>query len=305
MTFSRFFGKLIVFLLPIVLAAVLLESNLRKIPNDYSYKRDQLLSKADSVELLIMGGSHTAYGINPAYLDRKSFNMAYVSQTMRLDNQVFKKFKDDLPNLNTLVLMMAYPTLSHKPNEGEESWRKFNYYRYYGIEPEREIYNHYLELVNVPFKRNFERIVKHVGGKKVITCDENGWFFNYYQENSVDLEKTAAKAAARHENGSMDFTRNVKLLKEILNICKEDGINVYMVSFPLYKEYIKHLNSEKFQKMVDTAEEMAENYSNVKYLNYSRDQRFTEADFYDADHLNDKGATKFTKIFNEETQMWE
>lgn len=299
MTINRFAGKLIIFLLPLVLASLLLESNLRKIPNDYSFKKEQLLSKADSIELLILGGSHTAYDINPEYLDVNAFNMAYVSQTMHLDNKVFKKFYKDLPNLNSLVLMMAYPTLSHMEDEGEESWRKYNYYRYYGIQPERKIYNQYLELINVPFKRNFERLINHVSGKNILTCDSSGWFFNYTQDLSVDLDKTATKAAARHENGNMDFSRNLEFLEEILLTCQQAGIEVYLVSLPLYEKYVESLNQEKYEKMINTSENLANKYPNMHYLNYSKDRRFEALDFFDADHLNDVGATKFTKILND------
>ena len=39
---------------------------------------------------------------------------------------------------------------------------------------------------------------------------------------------------------------------------------------------------------------------NVEYYDYSTDERFIDEDFYDASHLTDIGANKFSKIVKEE-----
>jgi hypothetical protein len=43
---------------------------------------------------------------------------------------------------------------------------------------------------------------------------------------------------------------------------------------------------------------MAKKYNNCIYLNLLEDQSYTEADFYDADHLSPTGAYKFSLIMN-------
>ena len=39
---------------------------------------------------------------------------------------------------------------------------------------------------------------------------------------------------------------------------------------------------------------LTKNYNNTTYVDFLLDTSFVKADFYDADHLNDKGAKKLT-----------
>ena len=38
----------------------------------------------------------------------------------------------------------------------------------------------------------------------------------------------------------------------------------------------------------------------VPYFNYLRDDRFTDEDFIDSDHLNERGAKKLSHLLNED-----
>jgi hypothetical protein len=51
--------------------------------------------------------------------------------------------------------------------------------------------------------------------------------------------------------------------------------------------------------MQETIKQITEKYG-VPYFNYLRDDRFTEEDFVNSDHLNNKGAEKFSYILNED-----
>jgi hypothetical protein len=300
MSYSKYITKAVLFFIPLLLILIFLEYTVRKIPNDYSYKHTQLLQKSDSIETLILGGSHTAYDINPAYLS-STYNLAYVSQSLYFDKELFNKFSPAMPRLKNIVLMMAYPTLSHKMDEGEESWRKYNYYRYYQLKPLKPtwINRHYPEILKVPLKRNINRWITYHKGSPVLTSDENGWLFNYTPDPEFNLEKNAPIAFRRHENGSMDFTENLLYLKEIIDSCKSRHIKVFIITTPLYPAYFRLLNPAKFNKMVSTCEDLERTYSGtVFYTDFHDDIRINPADFYDTDHLNTSGAVKFSRIVN-------
>lgn len=51
--------------------------------------------------------------------------------------------------------------------------------------------------------------------------------------------------------------------------------------------------------MQETLKQISEK-DGVPYFNYLRDERFTTQDFVDSDHLNKRGAEKFTRILNED-----
>lgn len=89
MMIGKLVKRLIIFLLPILLGLCVLESFLRAIPNDYSYKKKYLDENAEDLELLILGNSHYYRGILAEDLNINSFNAAYVSQSLNLDFLIF------------------------------------------------------------------------------------------------------------------------------------------------------------------------------------------------------------------------
>ena len=63
----QFILRTLMISLPIVVIAILIEILLRNVPNDYQEKKEYLDKHASEVETLILGSSHSFYGINPSY----------------------------------------------------------------------------------------------------------------------------------------------------------------------------------------------------------------------------------------------
>jgi hypothetical protein len=98
----------------------------------------------------------------------------------------------------------------------------------------------------------------------------------------------------------MDFEVNKSRINDIIEKCKQRRIQVLIVSMPQTKEYERYLNQSKLSKIKATCSEFqTKNLNNVFYLNLFDDTRFSEEDFYDADHLNNEGALKCSKIVND------
>jgi len=293
--------KLILFILPIILIGAGMEILLRKIPNDYLYKKIQLEKHANTVETLILGGSHAYYGIIPDYLESNSFNLAYDSQFLNFDRILLKKYIDSLPNIKNVIIMIAYPTLSHRYNEGDEVYRKFNYFRYYDLDPPPKNWyqKYYFELFRLPFKKNFQRIISYLRGEEMIHSTVKGWCLEGKKEISKNLEQSALHTAKLLENNSMDFTPGLRELNDIFFMCEQRKVKVYLITFPTWEGFRELINMKKFDKMIETCETLADQNKNVEYYNFTDDSRFTREDYYDSDHLNDEGARKFTLIINE------
>ena len=64
---------------------------------------------------------------------------------------------------------------------------------------------------------------------------------------------------------------------------------------PTSKEYSSGVNQLKLKKIINTCS----SFKNVCYLNLFKDSRFTNDDFYDADHLHNDGAKKCSVIIND------
>ena len=84
-------SKTIYISLPILVVAILMEILLRNMPNDYLFKKKYLDEHSSEIQTLILGSSHSFYGIDPAYFNSKTFNASHVSQTLNYDLEIFQK----------------------------------------------------------------------------------------------------------------------------------------------------------------------------------------------------------------------
>jgi hypothetical protein len=76
-------------------------------------------------------------------------------------------------------------------------------------------------------------------------------------------------------------------------------VEVVFITTPVLPTYYKFIDREIERKNTLAINGLCNKYS-CKYFNYFRDDRFTEKDFYDNDHLNFIGAEKFSGIINDE-----
>jgi hypothetical protein len=93
---KKFFLKLLCLLVPLLLFFIYLEFNLGKIPNSYSFKRECLEKRLDSIEVLVLGSSQVTYGINPNYFKLKGFNLSNISQSLYYDTRLTLKYVDKI-----------------------------------------------------------------------------------------------------------------------------------------------------------------------------------------------------------------
>ena len=120
---KKFLFHLSKIILPILFFFLVLEIAIRKIPNDYQLKKDYLDKNAAEINTLILGSSHTFYGLNPEYFSKKTFNAAYVSQSLDLDYEILKKYDSKLKNLKTVIVPISYFSLFETLDTDVEKWR--------------------------------------------------------------------------------------------------------------------------------------------------------------------------------------
>lgn len=107
--FKTFALRLSGFLLLPLLVVVAAEAWVRAQPNAARYKHAWLADSAASVGTLVLGSSHTYYGICPETLADDAFSLALPSQTLRYDLALLRRYP--LPRLHTLVVPLSYFTL--------------------------------------------------------------------------------------------------------------------------------------------------------------------------------------------------
>lgn len=298
--FLKYIGILI---LPIVLVWLGVEVFYRTVPNNYTFKNELIKTKSDSVEVLIFGDSHTFYGLNPEYFSKPTLNLANVSQTIYFDKLLFEKHVNSLDGLKFLILPIEYTTFSQVDNSQEDYWRKYFYASQMNLEvPNIKWYDpkQYSLALTQKLGKTGTYIKNYLVDKTLVGCDENGWGNTYISAvDSVELNRLAKLISRKHDDGSMDFTKNLNRIKDVIASCKGKNIQVILVNMPVSKPYLELLNQEEVKAISNISKALEETNSNVINMNLLYDKRFLQEDFHDADHLNINGAKKCSLILNE------
>jgi hypothetical protein len=308
----RFIIKFIFFTLPVWAALFFEEALLRNIPNDYSYKKEYLDNYSTEVETLVLGSSHSYYGINPDFFTSSTFNASHVSQTLKYDYEILKKFQNNFDSLKTIILPVSYFTLFAKLEEGSESWRIKNYVIYYGINVALSIDDYSEFLSNNP-KVNCKRLSSYyISGSGELTCSKLGWGTGYKSENAKNLLETGKTASKRHtkeniysEKNTNNFIENNSILLSIINLCNKRNIKLLLFTPPAFETYRQNIDPEQYEVTVKVANSVDKQYDNCIYINLFDDASFVEKDFYDADHLSEIGAEKLSKLINKKINEWQ
>lgn len=296
----NFLKKVGWFLLPLLLFCVIMEILLRNIPNDYSVKKNYLNKNAQNIEVLILGNSHFYRGLNPEYFSLKSYNAGYVSQSLDIDAQIYKKYMDSFTNLKYLVLNISNVSLFYELKHSPESWRTKNYNLYYDL-PLSDILAQHTELFSLKFDISLKRIMGYyIFGKSEITTSTNGWGIFPALHDKRGVKEAAKKTLARRNSNAKanpdynNYNEVVKHVNEMVASAKEKGIKVIFLTSPLSQYYRDDVDTSMANQTNSFMKSLVLKNNNCIYVDFSHDDSFSDDDFYDGDHLNKNGAKKFS-----------
>lgn len=295
----KFIKLTIVFFFPILILLVTSELVLRVIPNDYSYKRNYLDRNSNNIEVLYLGSSHFYYGINPEYSTYKGFNAAHISQSLNYDIAILKKYKNKWSNLKCIIVPIDYFSMYFTLDDGIEKWRVKNYAIYFGINSCTNYRNRF-ELLSGKFSSNMLRLKSNYFNKiSEVTCNKLGWGTSFTSSLSRDLIETGKTAAKRHTKEitrNVNFDKNIKILISLIDFANKKNIKVIFITCPAYKSYVENLEQKQLNNTIETITKLTSKNSNSVYYNFLNNNSFYKEDYFDADHLNEKGAKKLTLL---------
>jgi hypothetical protein len=274
----------------------------RSLPNPYKTKEEFMSKHASDVEAIILGSSHTYYGINPEYLDGVAFSLANPSQNYEYDYYLLSRYADKYKNLKMVIAPVSYFSFRDSPFEerGDVNFdnRVMNYHVYMDEPNWRPKYNFEFCYVTV----FWGKIMAYLRNE-VRNCTEFGFGTDYKLKDKIEnVEKRTAKVAVNlstyKDSRYLDY--NLNYVTNIIKFCKERSIRLVFVTTPKSHYYYDLVDNTDQQKENSQLIEDLKSKYGVEYYNYEKDSRFVSDDFYDAHHLSDVGATKFTKILNED-----
>ena len=297
---KRFLIQVIfIIFLPTMCVLGVCENILRSIPNDYSYKHDWLIKNSNSIKILNFGSSHGYYGIRPEFFSKPAFNLAFVSQSLKYDKFLYEKYATACDSLEYVVLPISYSSFRSNLDKSKEWWRIKGYCiymgcDYYGVNPK---YN--LEITSKEKKSQLkDAFLQQLNYR---TCDTLGFCTNYKKEyRAQDWQSTGLTACTRHSKGKKENIKtNLQYLEWIIQDCQKRNIKVILLTTPTFHTYYDVLNQDQVIEREEICNSLVQKYNHVIFLDWLKHEQFDKDDFFDADHLNEYGAEKLTKMLDE------
>ena len=290
-------------LVPLFSLVGLVELRLRYVPNEYSSNKERLEAQAEEIEILVTGTSHAQNGVAPEFLALPAFNLGYGSQSLHYDTQLVSKYVDSMPNLKLVIFGLSYHSLEYRLVNSVERWRGGFYHLVYGIPGEDS--QEEFKLTNYSYIALYtpKEAVRLASGGILGAAEEEA---KRIQTPTVvthgEVSETFGKVRITSHEKQMrpaDLPANVAALERTCAMLKKRNVSVVFITVPTHHTYYEHINPQSYQRMQDTIKQMTGKFG-VPYFNYLRDERFTTEDFINSDHLNSRGAEKFSRILNED-----
>ena len=194
---KSFLIKSIYFLIPFIIIIIFLEISLENIPNEYKYKSQFLNNHSNSIKILILGSSHSFYGINPEHFPTNTFNASHNGQTLDYDYKIFKKYQKKLNNLKIIILPISYFSLYDKFEDNGALWRIKDYDMYYNFDKKQSLISR-IFIFNTNLRSSINKITTYYQSDKKPCCSYLGWGKAIKSKNSPNLEQTGKLAAKNH-----------------------------------------------------------------------------------------------------------
>lgn len=304
---KKFIHNITIISIILLLINVAIEFLLFLRPNIYSYKRTYVEEHINDISCLLLGNSHIVNSLKPNILGNGVFNMAIPGRDLFYDVELAKKFVPKMSQLELLIMPLDYekfyfdrakdnPYETTKPSEFGKT-RMCMYYKYMGIRVKRFWYWSELLTSKLDYMSRFLK-----SDADARECDSLGYLKNDLSNRRDNWKNrflpkiVDTTIDANQEKQAILYTRYCTLAE----LAKNQGAKLILLSTPMYKTYNSFRNPVVIKEMGAFVAELKRKYPNIEYYDYSTDKRFVDEDFYDATHLNDIGADKFSIIFKEE-----
>lgn len=286
-----------------------IELLLMRYSNGYSFKKRYLNEHSDSIEVLLLGGSHTENQINPHLFKKNTFNAACQGRYLYYDYKIaeqnlphMKNLKDIVLTISSLVIFrsMSYDASNNMADELKDGYRCM-YLKYMGIHYGKFDWQYWPELVNS--KLDFMKRILAKSDKERNACDMKGYaklpikHIKGWENNQIP-----AFVDYSEENVLKAYHENLIYIKNLAYLCKRQGVKLILVQMPYYKTARTKVTNKDIKMLESFVDSVKTINKDVAFLNYLDDNRFDSTDFYNSNHLNSQGADKVTQLIMKEIE---
>lgn len=304
---------LIIIAIPAIIILAYVEFGLGYLDTHYKKKRVDFEAQIGEIKILSLGSSNAYFGINPKEFSCSGYNLAYNAQSMYYDLEFIKKYIDDMPKLKIVILPAIFYTTGTRLVGTSQDWRMFFYKQYWGLSLENEPNKLTDNIKRHLDSRNYTKIALYsdtiyghimngFSGHVDYIPEVNGWY-DSKDAPKFDINNQVGKKGAEAHNLAYDSKvaeKNIKHWQKIIDILRNRNIKVILLHLPEDGSYSNYLDQKKIQDFNFRLSRLAKE-NEIEFVDYSKDTRFSQVDYtFMPDHLNDQGASKFSKLLNDE-----
>lgn len=264
---------------------------------------NSIISKSDNFKLnketkiLILGHSHPEGALNDSLIEGAR-NFAQGGEVYFYAFLKLRKLLEKNNQINAVFIEFTNNQITLDMDDWDSDEKKIvDKFPKYAPVMNWKDYNHVLDRNPLAFVKAMQLVIKNninfVAYRKKDFIKIRDWGGYYYNKRShVDsIIKTQKKINDTNLATPKISTRNLNYLFEIIDLCKKKNVNLYLFRSPQHKEYLGIGNELQFQQILKTR------FSNVYFLDFN-DFPLNNEDYGDLEHLNYKGAKKFSLFFN-------
>lgn len=296
----RCFLKNVLIYSAIILALIAAcEPVVRRLPSAYKYKAGWMDAHAHDVRTLILGLSHTYYGLMPDSLGPGTFNLANVTQPPDYDLALLRQYIDSMPGLQRVIVPISYCTYRDELFEDTGLWPwavRYKVDMHLPLHSDWSIYN--LSIADFDTWRG--KLAGLFFEQKSNTCDSLGFGLGFDLAGRERWWASSGYETARKHTLPYIGRDTVVLAcqREIIDLCRSRGAEPVFVTTPCWISYRENLDSVQLAEMRGHISYLVKDLG-VRYYDFMADPRFVDEDFHDSDHLSDIGAAKLSRILRD------
>jgi hypothetical protein len=245
----------------------------------------------DSVQVVNLGSSHGWYDFDYSQVgDLRGVNLGLHSQDFYYDYQVLDRFKGHLAPGCVVLIPVSYFSFGKRADTSNPSYAA----RYYGILKYSSIKKHNLvDYLKAKVRLLFagsNLALQSLPGETPLTSGQLG--------ANTKLRASSHKEFTRPSREVSNYTRG--WLCRTIELCQKNGLKPVLVTPPFSKSYNDCFTEEDLAVFDSSVSSICEKYG-LDYLDYARDPRLAHPRYFiDSDHMNKRGAKKFTDLVVDE-----
>lgn len=271
------------------------EWGVRHIETPYSYKDRYVREHGKEISTLILGSSHTYYGLRPDLMGDSVFNLANVSQTPLYDLAILKQYAEFMPNLKKVIIPVSYFTFRDPSLEEMEPNRVVQYKigMKLPLHSDWSVYNFSI----YDFAGYAGRLRSLFVKEEINRCDSLGFGLGFDLSTRPGnwKEQTSERVADLTRENPAGVIEVKKDLNRIIDFCHQRNIECILITTPVWKGFRDAMDKSQYAEMKHIADSLTTRRG-VRYFDFFSSGIFTDEDFHDSDHLSDLGATKLSNL---------